>query len=626
MRIVSALIVVGALAIPGLSTPAFGQGAISQIAPPNALEQPGVAAAAPQAQPAAPPTNPAVPNAPATAANVAANLGQKLQNTATIDWTPLMQAILMIGTVLAWVGTADWANRDAQTFDLSYKKWVPIVYAPVAVLAILCMFLPVSFWIKWPLLLIGYIASSLPYVITHNRAVQPHQTVLTGSWWRYVFAGLLGKVGVKVKTERGANYEMGAPVELIAMGAESANDDNVNLLTARQSPGYILVKDIVADLVNARGERLMLDFGQQGVAVRRQIDGVWHAGEARDRESGDVALAVMKTLASLNAKDRRNKQFGRFGAKYEGKTYMCDITSQGTQGGERVILHLNFDKGRPHTYEQMGMREGLQERWAELMASDRGLLVFSAMPAGGLTTMIDASLSETDRLMRDFVAIEDVQNRDHEIQNVNVTTYDSAKGETPVTILPALIRTYPNVYILRDFSNPEAAKMLMNEIRDERLIITSVQAKDAAEALLRLLQMKAPQDLLAANVTAVLYQRLIRKLCETCKVAYKPPAETLKKLGIPPGKVSELFRAPKPEEREKPCPTCQNLDYVGRTGIFELLEITDQMREILAKQPNVELLRKAARAAQQRSLQEEGILLVAKGVTSLPELMRVLKT
>lgn len=586
----------------------------------------GVAEAAVALNEAEPQQPPAAPSAPTPPTDPALALGQRLQSGASIPWGALAQAGLMLGLVLAWVGTTDWANRDAQIFDVGYKKWIPIVFAPFALLAIALAFVPISFWIKWPVLLTAYAATSLPYVVVHNRKVQPHQTVLTASWWRYLFAGLLGKVGVKVKTERQATYEQGAPVELLAMGAETANDDNVNLLTARQSPGYILVKDMIADLVKHRGERLMLDFGQQGVAVRRQIDGVWHAGEPRDRESSDVALAVMKTLANLNAKDRRTKQVGKFGAKFEGNSYLCELTCQGTQAGERVVLHLMHDKGRPATYDQLGMREGLQEKWGELMARDRGLLVFSAMPAGGLTTMIDVSLHETDRLMRDFVAIEEVHHREHETQNVNVTTYDAAKGESPVTILPALIRTYPNVYILRDFSNPDAAKMLMSEIRDERLVITSVQARDAAEALLRILQLKAPQDLFAQNVTAVLYQRLVRKLCETCKVAYKPPPDVLKKLGIPPGKVAELYRQPKPEELEKPCPTCANLGYVGRTGIFELLEVTDQMREILLKQPNGDLLRKAARASQQRSLQEEGILLVAKGVTSIPELMRVLKT
>jgi type II secretory ATPase GspE/PulE/Tfp pilus assembly ATPase PilB-like protein len=182
------------------------------------------------------------------------------------------------------------------------------------------------------------------------------------------------------------------------------------------------------------------------------------------------------------------------------------------------------------------------------------------------------------------------------------------------------------VYVVRNFVDAESAKVLMDEVADERLIITSIPARDAAEALLRLLQMKLPQKQFAEVVTGVLYQRLIRKLCPDCKVGYQPPPDVLKKLGIPSGKVQQLFRPPKPEEIEKPCQTCQGIGYVGRTGIFELLVVNDQMREILAKQPSVDLLRKAARADGQRSLQEEGILLVAKGVTSLPELQRVLKT
>ena len=205
------------------------------------------------------------------------------------------------------------------------------------------------------------------------------------------------------------------------------------------------------------------------------------------------------------------------------------------------------------------------------------------------------------------------------------TTYDAGKGQTPATIIPGLVRQYPNVYICRDLVDVESATMLMNEIADDRLIITTIPAREAAEALLRLLQMKLPQKQFASIATGVLYQRLIRKLCPDCKVAYTPPADVLKKLGIPPGKVQQLYRPPKPEEIEKPCLTCQGIGYLGRTGIFELLVVTDQMREILAKQPSLELMKKAARADNQRSLQEEGILLVAKGITSLPELMRVLK-
>jgi type II secretory ATPase GspE/PulE/Tfp pilus assembly ATPase PilB-like protein len=537
----------------------------------------------------------------------------------------LIGPFLAAALALAWVAIGDWVNRDTQIFNLGYKKWNPIYFFPFFIIAASLLFAPVPHWLRLTLMFVALLASTIPYVVIHNKNVLPHQTVLTSSWFRHAFAAMLGRAGVKISSERLADYEKGAAVDLYAMGAANANDDNANLLVARQSPGYLLVKDLVVDMVTRHSDRALLEYGPQAVSLRHEVDGVWHNGEARDRESGDVMLAVMKTLANLDAKDRRRKQSGKFGAKYDGNKFMLPLVTQGVAHGERVVLTRLNEKAKPHTYDALGMREALKEQWAEIMARDRGLVVFSAMPGGGLTTMMNASLEETDRLMRDFFAIEEVNHREHEIQNVSVHTYDASKGETPATIIPGLVRLYPNAYVCRDLVDAESATLLMNEIPDDRLVITSIPAREAAEALLRLLQMKLPQKQFASVVTAVLYQRLIRKLCPDCKVAYTPPAEVLKKLGIPPGKVQQLYRPPKPEEVEKPCQTCQAIGYLGRTGLFELLVVTDQMREILAKQPSLELLKKAARADNQRSLQEEGILLVAKGVTSLQELQRVLK-
>lgn len=233
---------------------------------------------------------------------------------------------------------------------------------------------------------------------------------------------------------------------------------------------------------------------------------------------------------------------------------------------------------------------------------------------------------ETDRLLRDFVAIEEEKQRERELENLDVTTYSAARGETPATILPALIRKYPNVYVCRDFVDAETAKILLNEISEDRLVITTVQAKEAPEALLRMIvQKQVPQREFAKGVIGVLCTRLIRKLCEACKVAYEPTPDLAKKLGLPEGKIEALFRTPKPEEADKPCKDCGGIGYKGRTGLFELLEIDDTIRQILIKDPKLELLNKAARAAGMRTFQEEGVLLLAKGVTSLAELQRVLK-
>jgi type II secretory ATPase GspE/PulE/Tfp pilus assembly ATPase PilB-like protein len=609
----------------------------------HAQEQPPVDAAQPPPEVAAPPAEaPVDPAAPAggEAAQPAAEpaapapvVQRDKWNDAHSIWRskrPFIYWPKLLGLWLlfiVWVKSADWVNRDSQIFNLGYGKWNPIQYFPFVVLYLVLVFIIGHFWVATGVLSVCYLATFIPYVVTRNRVVELHEKVFTPDWFRYEIAQLLSKVGVKIEAERKADYEKGAPVDLMAIAAPDERDNQANLITARQSPGYMFVKDMIADMIDRRSDRVILDYTQQAVVARQHIDGVWHNSEGRDRESGDVMLAVMKTLANLNASERRKKQEGRFAAKYKEHSYVCPIVSQGVPTGERVMLQLlgGYQQQYKH-YQDLGMRAKMVEQWAALMARDKGLLVIAAVPEGGLTTLTDVSLMETDRLLRDFVSIEEVNHREREIENIEVSTYDPSKGQTAATIMPALIRKYPNVYVARDFSDQEAAKLLINEARDdERLVITNVHAKDAPEALLRMLQLKVPQRDFAAVVTAVLCTRLIRRLCDACKVAYAPTPDLLKKLGIPQGKVEALYRVPKPEEMDKPCKECGGLGFKGRTGLFELLVVDDKIREILVKQPKIDLLRKAARLAGMRPFQEEGLLLVAKGVTSLAELQRVLK-
>lgn len=546
-------------------------------------------------------------------------------NKVDFDFMILLKFILIFIVFWMWVGATDWVSRDAQTFRLGHYKWNSIVFFPFVLATIIMFFLPLNMFIRVAVMFVLFLATWIPYVVIHNKSVQAHQTVLTRSWWRFAYASVLGKVGVKIEAERKAEYEKGENVELFAMGSDDPNTDNANLLSARNSPGYLLLKDLIADMSRRRVDRVLLDYTQQGVGVKQEIDGMWHNGSVMEREGGDVMLAVMKTLSNLDVRERRKKQEGQFGAKFEGSSYLCPLTAQGVKTGERVMMYLRGEQQKLTTYAELGMREAVQNKWGELLAADQGLVVLATMPGGGLTTITNVSLEETDRLMRDFIAIEDVNDPEREIQNIAVHTYDSKAGETPATLMPQLIRKYPNVYICRDFVDAESAKLLLNEVKDEKLVVTSVRAKEAAEVPLRIMQMKVPPKDFARALTGVLYQRLIRKLCTDCRVGYTPPPQVLQKLGIPQGKVEQLYRPPKGEEIDKPCQTCQGTGYVGRTGIFELLVINDQMREILIKQPKIDLLKKAARADHQRLLQEEGILLVAKGVTSLPELQRVLK-
>ncbi|WP_146445465.1 ATPase, T2SS/T4P/T4SS family [Botrimarina colliarenosi] len=544
------------------------------------------------------------------------------QSEPSVSWIKLLPVVLLFWV---WVRSADWVNRDAQIFSLGFNGWNAAMVAPF-VIAFLVMLLIPNYVIGVVLLSLAWLVPFVAYAVHHNKSVEPHQTVFTGSWFRYQLSEVGNLVGLKIGSEKKADYLRGPDVDLIARGGDERTDQ-ANLLTARQSPGYVHVKELVADMVIRGSNRVLMDYSAEVVSTRHMIDGVWHEGEARDRESGDVMLAVMKQLANLNVSERRKKQDGEFGAGFGKKKYTCEVTSQGVKTGERVVVSLRGGTSQSgfSTLEQLGMREKLREQWLRIMNSERGVIVFSAMPEGGLTTSVDVSLLDTDRLMRDFMSVEEVSDPQADIENIPQNFYDAAKGESPAKLIPSLSRKYPNVWVVRDFVDVDTAKLMMDEVELDRLVVTTCHAQDAAEACLRMLKKKTPHKEFAQGVIGVLNTRLIRKLCTACRVEYEATPALLKKLGIPAGKVAKFYRTPKGEEIDKPCKVCSGLGFKGRTAIFELLEPDDQFRQKLMKEPKIDVLRKAARAAGMRTLQEEGILLVAKGATSLQELQRVLQ-
>ena len=373
----------------------------------------------------------------------------------------------------------------------------------------------------------------------------------------------------------------------------------------------------------------MLDYTQQGMALNFMIDGVWIPREARDRESADPALAAMKLLCGMNPQDRQSRQEGPFTAEYQGKKLNATMASQGTPTGERVIIQFEDKKIHFKTIEEVGMRSKMEEQLRQLLGAEKGLVLFSAPPANGLRSSSNVFLHSTDRFTREFMAVEDEKNRYEEVENVPVSTYNSGAGQTPPDILLKVFRMMSNVLVVRDLVNAQTVEMLCEEIEEEsRLVIGAVRARDCCEALLRVLAMEAPAELFANAVSGVVCQRLVRKLCDDCKEAYTPQPQMLQQLGIPEGRV-QAFHRPKPPDPENPkeiCKKCNGLGYFGRTAVFELLQVGDNVRQVLIENPKLDLLRQAARKDGMKSLQEEGILLVAKGVTSLPELMRVLKS
>lgn len=536
-----------------------------------------------------------------------------------------VRVLLAVLMLLLWVRTGEWINDDAQTAHMHFRRWNVIHLASFFVAFLLMWQIP-SFWLSFSLLVLAYGVPLGIYVQQRNSGRNPADKVFTPNHIRYVAAQQLKRFGVNIATEAPVQVERGSPIHLQARAKEDA-EKSKRLIAARHLPGYDESRIMLAEALDNRAGALMLDYGASAVAVRHHIDGVWLEAPERERPSSDAALVSLKTLCGLDPEERRERQAGRFGAEDERNkklSYECQFTSQGTKTGERVLIQFDDGSASHMRLPESGMRQSLQDQLKEVMSAPQGLIVVSAPSGNGLTALLNSTAAAIDRYMRSVVVVEDADNPSIHVENVSPHPYNAAAGQTPDSVLPSVIRQYPDVMIVPELVNTETATLLVNEAADGKLIVVGVRAKDAAEALLRVMTLKVPPKKYAAAVAAVVNQRLIRKLCPACKQPYTPSQNMLEKLGIPADRVEALYRPPEGEQAEA-CPQCGSLRYRGRTGIFELLVVSNDVRQTLLTEPKLDAVRRAAKKAGMTSLQDEGLALVVKGDTSLAELKRVLE-
>ena len=524
---------------------------------------------------------------------------------------------------LLWVKTTDWVNRDAQLLKLNHLLWNPIVFLSFLV-TFLLITLNVAFPIGYSALVVSWMAPLGVYIYLRNANVEQHDKVLTPDHFRFLAAAAGKKMGMKIEVEKKAAHERGAPVKFKATAARNENKNQANMILARQSDGFVPTKDMIADACERRGEKVMMDFEGDGVMIRYQIDGVWHEADPLDRETGDMILEVLKRIIDAEVEERRKRQAGECAITYKDEKFTGNLVTQGTKTGERAILHLLKAGLAFPSLTEAGMRGKMQDSLKEVLAQQNGLFIFTAVPGGGLSTTMALTEKMCDRYMRDFISFQEAGKPEPVADNIEIETYEPGQGVLKET-LESLFRKDPDVVVVHELVDKDVAELACERASDNKMILTSIRAKEAVEALLRVLLLKVPAKTFAPSVIGVLNQRLIRKLCEECKEEYAPSPEQMKKLGIPAGRVESLYRPPEPDDDQPVCTQCSGLGYHGRTSIFELLIVDDSIREALIKQPKLEVLRKVARKAGNRTLREEGIALVAQGITSVPELNRVLK-
>ncbi len=426
------------------------------------------------------------------------------------------------------------------------------------------------------------------------------------------------------------------PIEFSVTIGNREQQQGLEIL-ARQAPGYVVAAGQIAHALSSRATHILMDFTQQFVAMRYQIDGNWEQLPNLPRDAGDAMLYSLKQVAGLNPADRRSAQQGKCATKYKKAKFFITVQSQGTQTGERVLVRIESEKAPFASLSDLGMRDKMKEQFKAALDTSGGIVLISA-PAGlGLTTTWQVAMEASDRLMRDFQSVEHEDRKEPEIINISSNYYGPKTGKTAAELIRSMILKEPDVFVLAETPDDDTLKSILNQVvKNDKHMYTRLVAGDAVEAAVKLVAAHRPcAKEIASSLTAITNQRLARRLCENCRQPFQPSPQLLQQLGIPPGRVGVLYQpyVPPPIEEQvdekgnpapiPPCHVCGGRSFLGRVGIFELLLPGPQFRAALLKTQDVKKLREIARAEGHRGLQTEAVLTVARGLTSLDEVKRV---
>lgn len=425
------------------------------------------------------------------------------------------------------------------------------------------------------------------------------------------------------------------PVELAVVIGSREQQQSLQIL-ARQAPGYTVAGGQVAHAISARSNFILMDFTQQHVAMRYQIDGQWEPLPLLPRDAGDAMLYSLKQVSGLNPADRRSAQKGSCNTKVKKAKYIITVQSQGTNTGERVLVRIEPEKTPFENLTDLGMRDRMKAHLKTALDDNGHLLVISAPQGMGLTTTWQVSMEAADRLTRDFQSIEHEERKEPEIINIANNYYGGSTGKSAEELVRSMVLKEPDLFVLPEIPNEATFQLILEQVQlHEKHAYTRLVAGDAIEALVRLLAKypKCAKSILQ-TVSVVVNQRLTRRLCDHCRQAFQPSPQLLQQLGIPQGRVAVLYNpfVPPPIEQQvdekgnpapiPPCPVCHGRSFMGRIGVFELLQVGPKLRDALAKTRDLNKLRQVARSEGHRSLQSEAILTVARGLTSLDEVKR----
>ncbi len=400
---------------------------------------------------------------------------------------------------------------------------------------------------------------------------------------------------------------------------ETSDLDFVSLTSDTEGDATVvqLLRTIFEEAVIAGASDIHIEPDEGMIRIRQRIDGVLQEDTLKEANIASALVLRLKLMGTLDISEKRLPQDGRFNIKIKGHSVDIRMSTMPTQYGESVVMRLLDQTGGLRTLDQTGLPQDLLDRVRGIIRRPHGMVLVTGPTGSGKTTTLYGALSELNEPGKKIITVEDPV--EYRLPRVNQVQVNTKIGLDFSTVLRTTLRQDPDILMVGEMRDKETAQIGLRGALTGHLVLSTLHTNDAITSALRLIDMGAPAYLVASSLRGVIAQRLVRKICDNCKIQAHPDRQELLWLEQLADKdMSELVFY-----KGKGCQTCNHTGYKGRIGVFELLEMNNAMMDALRREDTEDF----ARCARENpSFTPFGVMAfnyALEGTTSVEEVLRV---
>lgn len=383
---------------------------------------------------------------------------------------------------------------------------------------------------------------------------------------------------------------------------------------AGQSPVIKFVNYLISNAITEGASDIHIEPKAKNTKVRCRIDGVLFESTQAPAKMHPAIVSRIKIMANLDISERRLPQDGKISVIIGGRGIDLRVSTLPTSHGEKVVIRVLDSKSILRGMDELGMEDHCRKTFEEQIKLPHGIFLVTGPTGSGKSTTLYTALSQMDGETMNVSTVEDPV--EYELDFCNQVQAIDKIGMTFSAALKSLLRQDPDIIMIGEIRDGETARIAVQAALTGHLVLSTLHTNDAPSSISRLVNIGVDDYLIAASLNAVLAQRLVRRICPNCKETYNVPDCHKKYLEKAKLEINQLYKG-------AGCEKCRDSGYAGRVGIYELLVIDDNFRDMINKDPSVTNMRRAFRESGQKSLFDDGMCKVQKGLTTIDEVLRV---